>query len=250
MPVLPLRGVSVLADRVRIEPDVYARTPTAAARVELLVECARMAPTIEVHAPLTLEGGRAGRLVIDPPRRLAARLRLPFPSAEPGDRIGARGFVHAFFDDEPLALEAGRAGLHVAARRGAWLVLERGPGVPENAASFARELGRAVRAAFAAERSRRAEPPARAVARMRALGRTRVPRGVVGRARLRRAVGWIDAAFPGGPNCFRRVLTELALDSGAAGETLVFGLDVDRTGHVAFKDTEDRSFDVAFEIGP
>jgi hypothetical protein len=43
---------------------------------------------------------------------------------------------------------------------------------------------------------------------------------------------------------------ELALDRGAAEETLVFGLDVGTTGHVAFKDTEERHFDVLFEIGP
>ena len=69
------------------------------------------------------------------------------------------------------------------------------------------------------------------------------------RARLRRAIGWVDAAYPGkGANCFRRVLVEVGLDAGAAEETLVFGLDVGRTGHVAFKDTEDRTFDVAFEV--
>jgi hypothetical protein len=247
MPVLPLR---VDGDRVRIEPGVYARTPTAAARVELLAAAGRLAPTIELHAPLTLEGGRTGRLVLDPPRRLAARLRIPFRVAEPGDRKGACGFVHAFFDDEPLAREAARAGLHVVARRGAWLVLERGPGVPERPASFTREVVRVLAVVGRAEHARRAEPPARAVTRMRGLGRRRRegPRGVVGRARLRRAIGWVDAAFPGGANCFRRVLTELALDAGAAEETLVFGLDVDRTGHVAFKDAEERSFDVAFEL--
>ncbi len=84
---------------------------------------------------------------------------------------------------------------------------------------------------------------------MRAHGReTRRSRGRVGRSRLRRAIGWVDAAFPGGPNCFRRTLMEIALDAGAAGETLVFGLDVGKTGHVAFKNAEDHAFDVAFEI--
>jgi hypothetical protein len=30
----------------------------------------------------------------------------------------------------------------------------------------------------------------------------------------------------------------------------VFGLDVGRTGHAAFEDREDRTFDVAFTLGP
>jgi hypothetical protein len=49
-------------------------------------------------------------------------------------------------------------------------------------------------------------------------------------------------------NCYRRTLVELALDAGAAHETLVFGLDVGKTGHVAFKDREDVAFDVTFEV--
>jgi hypothetical protein len=58
----------------------------------------------------------------------------------------------------------------------------------------------------------------------------------------------VDVAAPGGPSCFRRVLLETALDAGAARETLIFGLDVGSTGHVAFAGREERSFDVSFEI--
>lgn len=120
----------------------------------------------------------------------------------------------------------------------------------EIADSFGRELARVLGAVGAAERLRRNETPERAIAVMRARGQRMKKRGPVGRVRLRRAVGWVDAVFPGGPNCFRRVLVELGLDAGAAGEVIVFGLDVGRTGHVSFKGSEDRAFDVAFEIGP
>jgi hypothetical protein len=67
---------------------------------------------------------------------------------------------------------------------------------------------------------------------------------------LRRAIVSIDARYPGGGNCFRRVLVELALDAGAAEERLVFGLDIGKTGHVAFEGAEDATFDVAFTLGP
>ena len=34
------------------------------------------------------------------------------------------------------------------------------------------------------------------------------------------------------------------------GDTLVFGLDVGHTGHVAFEDSEELAFDVQFTIPP
>ena len=52
----------------------------------------------------------------------------------------------------------------------------------------------------------------------------------------------------GGASCYRRILLESALDAGAARETVVFGLDVGSTGHVAFEDREERAFDVSFAI--
>jgi hypothetical protein len=83
---------------------------------------------------------------------------------------------------------------------------------------------------------------------MRARGATATARGPIGRARLRRAIGWVDALAPGGANCYRRALLEIALDAGAARETVVFGLDVGRTGHIAFEDREERTFDVSFAV--
>jgi hypothetical protein len=190
-------------------------------------------------------GTHRGRLAIDVPRRALRALGLPV--GEPGDRF-AGGFVHALFDDEALVVEAARAGLHLAARRGAWAVLERGEPRSEDSAAFAAEVLAVLGVVREAERRRRHDSPEAAVRAMRARGHGARRRGPVGRARLRRAIGWVDALYMGHPNCFRRTLVELGLDAGAADETLVFGLDVGRTGHVALKDSEDSTFDVAFEI--
>ena len=43
---------------------------------------------------------------------------------------------------------------------------------------------------------------------------------------------------------------ELALDAGAAEEVVVLGLDVGKTGHIAFEHREEMPFDVAFRIEP
>jgi hypothetical protein len=242
------RGVDV----VRIVRDVYARVPTADARVRLLSLAARAArASIELHVTVVDADSHLGRLAIDAPRRLlrAAGAR----AAEPGDRFGPRSFAHSFFDEESLLEEVRRAGLVVAARRGFVFTLrradprdERAP--VEHAAPFATELVRVARRVRAIDARRMRDTPQRALAELRASGARAPARGPVGRARLRRAIGWVDAAHPGGPNCYRRVLLELALDAGAARETVVFGLDVGSTGHVAFEDREERTFDVAFSI--
>jgi hypothetical protein len=239
------------ADVVRIEPRVYARTPSADARVRLLETAATLAPRVQVHAPTVSDGTYRGRLAIDLPRRAARALGVR--AAEPGDRFDEH-FAHAFFDDEAIIEEAARARLRFVARHRAWVMLERidrgGRHEHEAADPFAQELVRAAAIARKAERLRWANAPELAVNTMRARGRTKKKRGPIGRARLRRAIGWIDATYPSGPNCFRRILIELGLDAGAAAETIVFGLDVGRTGHVAFEESEDRTFDVAFELTP
>jgi len=233
----------------RLAPGVYARTPTTDARVRLLDRAASLANAVHVHVPLVSDGTHRGRLAIDLPRILLRAAGLE--AAEPGDRF-ERGFAHASFDDEAIIEEAARAGLRFVERRGAWVYLERSTEpAHERAEPFALEVFRVSRIIRRAERLRLGSPPELAVRTMRELGRSARRRGPIARARLRRAVGWVDAAYPGsGPNCFRRVLVEVGLDAGAAGETLVFGLDVGRTGHVAFKESEDRAFDVAFEVGP
>lgn len=244
---VPLFDARTRVQTVTVEPKVYATTPTAEARVRLLAAAASLGREIHVHAPNTIENTFRGRLGIDVPRRIMRALRLP--AAEPGDRW-ADDFSHAFFDDEAIVLEATCAGLRVARREGGFVVLEHGVGEREDVDPFVAEVARVLVCVVHAERLRVGETPERAVTTMRSRGRQASARGVTGRARLRRAIAWVDAVFPGGPNCFRRVLAEVGLDGGAASETLVFGLDVGagESGHVAFKGAEDRAFDVAFEI--
>jgi hypothetical protein len=63
-----------------------------------------------------------------------------------------------------------------------------------------------------------------AVANIRAGGEKRAARSGAARARLQRLIGAVDARMPGGGNCVRRVLLEMSLDRGAAGERLLAGL--------------------------
>lgn len=98
-------------------------------------------------------------------------------------------------------------------------------------AALAGELARIARALPAVERGRRHEGPAVLVPRLRAEAAHAPERDHAGRARLRRAISWVDRLVPGGPNCLRRVLLEVALDRGAAREPIVIGLD--RDGEVA-----------------
>lgn len=249
------------ADVVRIARGVYARVPTAEGRVRLLELAARAArSTIELHVVVSDEKSHFGRLAIDAPRRLlrAAGLRV----AEPGDRFGPErsrfgaaygAYVHCFFDEEMLWAELRRARLVVSARHGFVFTLRRAEAHEERAPAeraepFATELARVLRRVREIDERRVRDTPQRVLAELRASGATAKERGPVGRARLRRAIGWVDAMVPGGANCYRRILLELALDAGAARETVVFGLDVGSTGHVAFEDREERTFDVAFAI--
>gem|GEM_PF-1898501 len=242
-------GIPDDVDVVVFGAQVYASVPTRDARIVLLGRARRAARTaVVVNAELTDEGSHAARLVIDGARRVLAALGLPV--AEPGDRFEGDRFVHRFFDEEALLGEAREAGLMLASRHGPSFVLVAGRPAAEALAPFATELRRVVATVRDVDRLRLTRPPAEAIAAAREAGRREHARGVVGRARLRRAIGWADAAMPGGASCYRRTLLELSLDASAAGETIVFGLDVGRTGHVAFAGREERSFDVAFAIGP
>ncbi len=243
---------------VRTGPGVYAGLPTVAARVNLLAALRVAArEAVEVHVVITDASSHLGRVAIDLPRRLVRKAGIQ--AAEPGDRFGPLHYVHCFFDEEAFLSEVARAGLVVAARRGATFVLvaERDDSVTlasehaeEHADPFFRELTRVLGAVRAVEARRKTDSPQRLVSWARALGRTRKERGAIGRARLLRAIGWVDALRFGGPHCFRRVLLELALDAAAAEETIIFGLDLGRTGHVAFAGREAQTFDVAFAIKP
>jgi hypothetical protein len=241
---------------VRFSRGVYARVPPVEGRVRLLEPARRAArDEIVLHVVVSDERSHAGRLAIDVPRRVLRRAGVR--TADPGDRFGPERYAHCFFDDEALLDEVARAGLVIAKRRGSELTLHRarageageaggaGEAPPD---SFAIEVGRVVRAVRDVDARRRSGAPQAVLEMMRSRGRRAHERGPIGRARLQRAIGWVDALVPGGGNCYRRVLLEIALDAGAARETVVFGLDVGSTGHVAFEHREDRTFDVAFAI--
>lgn len=241
------------ASVVRIARDVFARVPTERARVELLRLARRASKNaVVVCVAVASEHTHLGRALVDGPRRALRAVGLPLP--EPGDRFGPARYVHAFFDEEALIVELAQAGLVIAKRRGFTFMvrplLPENTRVPERAEAFVVEVGHVMRTVRDVDLARSTDTAHGAVTKMRARGAAAHARGPVGRARLRRAIGWIDALAPGGANCYRRVLLEIALDAGAAGERLVFGLDVGRTGHVAFEDREERSFDVSFTIGP
>lgn len=239
---------------VRIAPHVYAETPSAFARIRVLRRAGSFAQSrVEVHAPLTTGPGTyRGRIVFDLPRR-AVLQRLDPSCGEPGDRFTSESRAtplrHAFFDDEELIDEAEAADLAFLGRENASVVLS--PTAKphprrERLQPMALEIARATSRLVIAERARGLSPE-EAIRQMRERGvRAKLVRGPRGRARLRRVIGWADAVHA--PNCYRRVLAELALDAGAATETLVLGLDVGKTGHIAFKGAEDLPFDVLFEL--
>jgi hypothetical protein len=237
---------------IRLARGAYASVPTSHGRVALL-ELARDAARDEVglHVVVTDDQSHLGRLAIDAPRGLlrAAGVRV----AEPGDRFGPARFAHCFFDEEALLFEARRACLVVARRQGFDFTLHRATpeelsARAERAEPVAVELTRVLRLVREVDARRATETPHDILAAMRDRGSRTRARGPVGRARLQRAIGWVDAFVPGGASCYRRILLESALDGGAARETVVFGLDVGSTGHVAFEGREERTFDVAFAI--
>jgi hypothetical protein len=73
-----------------------------------------------------------------------------------------------------------------------------------------------------------------AVALARRLGAKRPERAPSDRALLKRVIGAIDRRVPGGANCVRRALLEMALDGGAARERMFAGFRAGggpRSGH-------------------
>lgn len=238
--------LAVHGQEVVVDAGVYERIAGRRARVALLARAAALAPRVVVHVEPRPTARHLVRAALDGPRRVLRRLAvLP----EPGDRFPDEGYVHLFVDDEELLDEAAAAGLRFVARDGARLVLERGSDA-EDAKAFAVEVLRVLRVFPRIVALVRSATPDVMVRTARDLGRHAERRGPVGRARLHRAISWVDAMTPPAPSCLRRVLVESALDGHAARETLVFGLDVGRTGHVAFAGREVLRFDVAFEVPP
>jgi hypothetical protein len=115
-----------------------------------------------------------------------------------------------------------------------------------------RDLAAALWVAPRMERLRRIEGPLRAVEFARGAGRGLPARSPGDRLILRRAVSLVDSWIPGGPNCFRRCLMEMALDAGAAREKLLAGIQSGGghgTGHAWLEShPTDRSYDAVFPI--
>ncbi len=121
---------------------------------------------------------------------------------------------------------------------------------PKYAVLFALDLGRVLVALPAVERGRRHAPAGPLLEAMRARGRARRVRSPPSRARLARAIGWVDRLGPGGPNCLRRTLLRVALDPESARESVVFGLNVpEAKGHAWVEGTETPAqHDVEFRV--
>jgi hypothetical protein len=121
------------------------------------------------------------------------------------------------------------------------------------------EVVRVLSVAARVETGRLTEGPAPLLARLRAEGLRGNRRSTAERGALVRAIGWVDRCFPGGPNCYRRVLLEIALDRDAAGRSVCFGLNAGAgpgTGHAYFANEPlerrphqaEAVFDVVFEM--
>lgn len=75
------------------------------------------------------------------------------------------------------------------------------------------------------ERGRLGEGPVPLLERLRRWGRAQPTRDPQGRLRLRAAIGIAERLRGRRPNCYRRVLMEVALDAGAAVEPVHLALD-------------------------
>jgi hypothetical protein len=93
--------------------------------------------------------------------------------------------------------------------------------------AVAPDLVRALMVEPAIERARLTSGPKPLIERLRSQGKERPARGSAGRSRLRYAIALAERLRGRMPNCYRRVLMEIALDAGAAGEAVFLGL---RTG--------------------
>lgn len=73
------------------------------------------------------------------------------------------------------------------------------------------------------ERSRMKDGPATAIARAREAGLSRGFGSSRQRRQTKRVVAWLDRRLFAQPNCYRRVLLEIALNRQAAGERVMLG---------------------------
>lgn len=91
-----------------------------------------------------------------------------------------------------------------------------------------------LRRGLLVDRTRLTMGPRNAILLARSLGRQVGPRSPRERAALGRLIRLADRFWWGGPNCYRRVLMELATDPKAANEVVTLGFTKDgapRSGH-------------------
>jgi hypothetical protein len=101
-------------------------------------------------------------------------------------------------------------------------------------AQLTAEIARVVTVLPEVESNRRLSSPQRAARSARRRAVNAPTRSAEGRDRLRRAIAVVDRWMPGGGNCLRRSLLEMALDAGAARERLLAGFragGVPASGH-------------------
>src|SRR5262249_35045547 len=79
-----------------------------------------------------------------------------------------------------------------------------------------REVAEVLVVAGRVEHARSRRGPLPLVTALRARGLRARRRDDADRDHLRRVIGVVDRCFPGGGNCYRRALVEMALDAGAA----------------------------------
>ena len=91
------------------------------------------------------------------------------------------------------------------------------------ALSAVADLIRIARVVPSIEWMRRRDGLSGAVGRVRSRGTRQIQRPFVQRTVLKRLIAAVDRRFPGGGNCLRRSLIEMALDGGAAREPLFAG---------------------------
>lgn len=86
----------------------------------------------------------------------------------------------------------------------------------------------------------------------RRIGASSIKRSSAERRILRTAIAAVDSLLPGKPNCLRRSLMEIAMDSGAAREHLLAGFRAGggpRSGHAWLESHKpDKTYDAIFPI--
>lgn len=80
-----------------------------------------------------------------------------------------------------------------------------------------------LRQALILERLRVGAGPRQAVHFARQLGERRRLRSAAARRALQHVIAMVDRRWPGGPNCYRRVLLEVGMDRGAAADLVRLG---------------------------